>query len=201
MTLDGQLAAADKTSQWITCPEARKDAHRLRAQVDAIMVGAGTLRADNPRLTARLDGDREPGSRQPVPVVVAGVGDLPSEARVFERDAIILSPSALDVPGRVIQVPDVSGARVDLAAGLDHLGALGIGQVMVEGGAALFRSLIDSGSVDRVVLYYGPMLAGGIGVPLASGAWETLDEARRGRITAIERLGESVRIDFTLGGC
>ena len=198
MTLDGQLAAADGTSQWISSPEARRDAHRLRAQVDAVMVGAGTVRADDPRLTVRLDESGEREIRQPTPVVVAGRGQLPPGANLFGRDPVVLAPGRLDIPGRVVVVPDVSGLRVDLAAGLDRLGALGIERLMLEGGAHLFRSFMDSGLIDRGVLYYGPMLAGGVGAPLFRGTWNTLEEARPVRVASVCPLGESVRVDIEI---
>ena len=198
MTLDGQLAAADGTSQWISSPEARRDAHRLRAEVDAVMVGAGTVRADDPRLTVRLDACRGLGIEQPTPVIVAGRGELPPAAHLFGRDPIVLSPTALEVPGRVFVAPDVSGDRVDLATGLARLGALGMRRIMVEGGALLFRSFLDSGLVDRVVLYYGPLLAGGTGAPLFRGTWDTLAEARLVSIGGMHRLGESIRLDVDM---
>lgn len=199
MTLDGQLAAADGTSQWISSPEARRDAHRLRAEVDAVMVGAGTVRADDPRLTVRLDTSSENGIEQPIPVIVAGRGRLSHDARLFERDPIVLSPRPLEVPGRVFVVPDTSGDRVDLPAGLARLEALGIRQLMLEGGAVLLRSFIEGGLVDRGVLYYGPMLAGGVGAPLFRGTWNTLADACPVRVTALRRLGESVRVDIEIG--
>ena len=196
MTLDGQLAAADGTSQWISSPDARRDAHRLRAEVDAVMVGAGTLRTDDPRLTVRLEAADGEEWRQPVPVIVAGAGAVPAGAKLFRRDPIVLAPASLDVPGRLVRVPDASGSRVDLAAGLARLGGLGIGRLMVEGGATLFRSLLRAGLIDQVVIYYGPLLAGGLGAPLFSGVWSTLDDARPVRITSVRRLGESIRVDI-----
>ena len=198
MTLDGQLAAADGTSQWISSPEARQDAHRLRAAVDAVMVGAGTVRADDPRLTVRLDAQDMEDQRQPTPVIVAGSGSLPPRAQVFGRDPILLAPTALDLPGRMIVVPDPSGERVDPAAGLVRLGALGIERIMLEGGARLLRSFLEAGLVDRGVLYYGPLLAGGVGAPLFRGAWNTLEDAHAVRITSVQRLGESVRLDVKI---
>ena len=198
MTLDGQLAAADGTSQWISSPEARQDAHRLRAAVDAVMVGAGTVRADDPRLTVRLDTQGAHDRRQPVPVVVAGSGPLPHRAQVFGRDPIVLAPAALDLPGRVIVVPDQSGERVDPAAGLVRLGALGIERLMLEGGARLLRCFLEAGLVDRGVLYYGPLLAGGVGAPLFRGTWNTLEDAHPVRITSVQRLGESIRLDIEI---
>jgi len=198
MTLDGQLAAADGTSQWISSPEARQDAHRLRAQVDAVMVGAGTVRADDPRLTVRLAPDGSPDMKQPVPVIVAGRAGLPHDALLFRRDPVVLSPTKLDLPGHVIVAPDDTGERVDLAAGISELGALGIQRLLVEGGARLFRSLLDGGLVDRTVLFYGPVLAGGVGAPLFAGRWETLADGRAAHIGEVHRLGESIRLDIDL---
>ena len=198
MTLDGQLAAADGTSQWISSPEARRDAHRLRATVDAVMVGAGTVRADDPRLTVRLDAGSGSDIEQPIPVIVAGRKDLPPDAQLFRRDPVLISPTGLDLPGRAVVAPDSSGDRVDLAAGLSELYATGIRRLLVEGGTRLFRSLLDTGLVDRAVLYYGPMLAGGVGAPMFGGRWATLAEATEVRIGAVSRLGRSIRLDIDL---
>ena len=198
ITLDGQLAAADGTSQWISSPEARRDAHRLRAQVDAVMVGAGTVRADDPRLTVRLPAESDEGVAQPIPVIVAGSGPFPAGAQLFRRDPVVLSPTRLDLAGRVIVAPDDTGERVDLATGILELGALGIRRLLVEGGARLFRSLLDGGLVDRAVLYYGPVLAGGVGAPLFAGRWETLAEGRAVHIGEVHRLGRSMRVDVDL---
>ena len=97
-TLDGQAAAADRTSQWITGPEAREDAHRLRAEADAIVIGAGTLRSDNPRLDVRIDGY---AGRQPRPVIIAGSSPLPDNAVVYERDPMLFIPDSVPVPAGV----------------------------------------------------------------------------------------------------
>ena len=195
MTLDGQLAAADGTSQWISSPEARRDAHRLRAEVDAVMVGAGTVRADDPRLTVRLGSDSGRDGKQPVPVIVAGRRGLPHDAVLFRRDPVVLSPAELDLPGQVIVAPDDTGDRVDLVAGISELSALGIRRLLVEGGSRLFRSLLEADLIDRAVFYYGPMLGGGVGAPLFSGRWSTLADARVVRAGIGRRLGESIRLD------
>ena len=198
MTLDGQLAAADGTSQWISSPEARRDAHRLRAQVDAVMVGAGTVRADDPRLTVRLPAESDEGVAQPVPVIVAGSGPLPTGAQLFRRDPIVLAPRELDLPGRLIVAPDSTGDRVNLAHGLDQLGSLGIATIMLEGGSGMFLSFLDAGLIDRAVLYYGPLLAGGVGAPLFGGSWATLADGRAVQINEVRHLGRSIRLDADL---
>ena len=195
MTLDGQLAAADGTSQWISSPEARRDAHRLRAEVDAVMVGAGTVRADDPRLTVRLGPDSGWDGKQPVPVIVAGRSGLPQDALLFRRNPVVLAPREVDLPGRLIVAPDDTGDRVDLAAGISGLGDLGIRRLLVEGGSRLFRSLLEADLMDRAVFYYGLMLGGGVGAPLFRGRWSTLADARVVRAGVGRRLGESIRLD------
>ena len=191
MTVDGQIAAADGTSQWITSPEARRDAHRWRADVDAVMVGAGTLIADNPALTVRLDDHEGP---QPVPVVVAGSRPLDPEAVLFSRDPFVLASRHLDLPGEVIVVPDAAGTGVDLAAGLEALGMRGIARVLVEGGSGLLAGLLSGGLIDEGVLYYGHKLAGGVGKPLFDAPWATLGDARIIEITDVCMLGGDVRL-------
>lgn len=195
LTLDGQMAAADGSSQWITGVEARRDAHRLRAAVDGVMVGAGTLIADDPLLTVRLEDHDGP---QPAAVIVAGTRPLPPSARLFDRDPIVLTPRPLDVRGRVIVVPDEEGRRVDLAAGLDRIGELGLETLLVEGGAALLARLWAERLVDRGVIYYGQKVAGGIGKPLFSADWHSLDDARSVSIESAALVGGDVKVEFTV---
>lgn len=182
LTLDGQLAAADGTSQWITPPAAREDAHRLRSEADAILVGAGTVRTDDPELTVRLPGYRDP---QPRPVIAAGARPLPAGARLMSRDPIILRSAGED-------------GRVDLTAGLEEIYERGIRRVLAEGGAALFTSLLAEGLAQRAVLYYGPLLAGGVGRPLFPGKWRTLQESHPVRIISAENREGYLRVEADL---
>ena len=130
-SLDGRTAAPDGTSQWITGPLARADAHRLRAESDAVLVGAGTVRADDPALTVR---DSEGGD--PLRVVL---GHIPDGARVHP---------ALELGG-------------DLGQVLDELGRRDVVQLLVEGGATVAHDFHRAGLVDRYVLYLAPVLFGG----------------------------------------
>jgi diaminohydroxyphosphoribosylaminopyrimidine deaminase / 5-amino-6-(5-phosphoribosylamino)uracil reductase len=159
-TLDGFIAPKAKAARarsapiWLTSPQARAVAHELRAAHDAILVGAGTVRADNPRLTVR-DGKGRP-VRQPLRVVLAGRQPLPADARVFDRAAPTLT------------IDDPRG-RVAPARALKLLAARGVQSVLVEGGAAIAGAFIKAGLVDRIALFVAPKLLGG-GVSVSTGA-------------------------------
>lgn len=192
-TLDGQTAAADGTSQWITSVEARRDAHLLRSSQDAVMVGAGTLLADDPALTVRIEGLEGP---QPLPVIVAGRRPISSSRRVFERTALVFSPVVQDLPAEVVVVPDASGERVDLVKMLESLGNRGVVDLLVEGGSSLAAALWGEGLVDHGVFYTAAALAGGHGRGIFDGVFRTVDDLRRLVFTGVERVGPDIRIDF-----
>lgn len=189
-TLDGQSAAADGTSKWITGTAAREDAHRLRATSDAVMVGAGTLLADDPRLTVRLAGYE---GRQPRPVVVAGRNPIPADALVFGRDPIVYSPVPLDVPAEVVVMPGIDG--VDLESMVADLGKREIVDLLCEGGATLAGSMLRAGLVNRMVLYLAGSLALGVGRPVIDGVFKSIDGLMSVEITGVDRLGPDLRIE------
>lgn len=193
-TLDGQIAAADRTSKWITGEEARLDGHRLRAASDVVMVGVGTLLDDDPRLDVRIDGYDGP---QPRPVIIAGRRPLPAVAALYERDALIYTPKRVGI--NVEQVLVGAGAAVDLAAVLKDLGARGYVDVMVEGGATLARSLVDGRHVDRIVLYLAAKIGAGAGVAAFAGAFETIQDAVPLSILSVDRVGEDLRVEAKVG--
>jgi len=169
-TLDGRIAAPDGSSRWITSAEARADAHRLRVNSDAVLVGAGTVRADDPALTVRGDVVAE---HQPLRVVL---GEAPAEARVRP---------ALEMKG-------------EPAAVLDELGAKGVLQVLVEGGARVAHAFHAGRMVDRYVVYLAPALFGGDdAVPMFAGPGApSIDGVWRGRLVSVTRLGEDLRVEM-----
>jgi diaminohydroxyphosphoribosylaminopyrimidine deaminase / 5-amino-6-(5-phosphoribosylamino)uracil reductase len=169
-TLDGRTAAADGSSRWITGAEARADAHRLRSEHDAVLVGAGTVRADDPALTVR----HVPG-RDPLRVVL---GRAPAGARVHP---------ALELGG---PLPDV----------LADLAGRGVVTLLVEGGATVAHAFHAAGLVDRYVLYLASAFMGGSdGAPLFAGPGApNVAAVRRASLLGVRRIGDDIRVD--LGG-
>jgi diaminohydroxyphosphoribosylaminopyrimidine deaminase/5-amino-6-(5-phosphoribosylamino)uracil reductase len=167
-TLDGVMAMADGTSQWITGAPARADAHVLRAQSQAIVVGAGTVRRDDPALTARLDDI----VMEPLRVVL---GTAPTGARV--RPCLELSG--------------------DLGLVLDELGRHDVLQVLIEGGPATTSAFFAAGLVNHVVWYQAPAFGGAQGTRAALPGFSTptLDALKRGRLMDVRRIGDDIRID------
>jgi diaminohydroxyphosphoribosylaminopyrimidine deaminase/5-amino-6-(5-phosphoribosylamino)uracil reductase len=167
-TLDGVVAMADGTSQWITGELARRDAHVVRAQSQAIVVGAGTVRVDDPRLTARL----EDIVLEPLRVVL---GRAPEGARVrpcLERSG-------------------------DLGLILDELAEHDVIQVLVEGGPTTVSAFLEAGLVNHVVWYQAPAFGGADRTTgaLKTLSTPTIDALRRGRLMDVRRIGEDIRID------
>ena len=181
-TLDGRSAAADGTSRWITGPEARADVHRLRAEHDAVLVGVGTVLADDPELTVR-----DAGGRSPLRVVLDTDGRTPADARVRNDAAPTLVLTAADVP----RAP---GGGLDLTAVLKSLHAADVLSVLVEGGPTVAGSFVAAGLVDKVIGYVAPALLGAGPAALAGAGIETIADARRLRLADVTRLGDDVRL-------
>lgn len=196
-TLDGQTGAADGSSQWITGEEARLDAHRLRASADAVMVGAGTLIEDDPRLDARLGGEQ---TSQPRPVIVAGRRALPEDARIWERSPIVVTASERTIPSGDLVVVGGDATGVDLAEMLRVLPRLGVLEVLAEGGATLAAGLLSRDLVDHGVTYLGSLIAGGVGRGQFDSTFETLSGARRISIVDVTRVGGDLRVDWDPAG-
>ena len=169
MSLDGKTATYTGESRWISGEESRQFVHRLRAESDAVMVGIGTVLADDPRLTVR-DGDTGVATRQPLRVVVDSRLRTPESARVLTEPGrvVLASATGKDEPADpwkgldvgVEAVPSGDGS-VDLAELLRRLGARDVTSVLVEGGGMLLGSLFDNRLVDKVVAFIAPSIIGG----------------------------------------
>ena len=172
-TLDGRSAAPDGTSRWITGEQARADVHRRRAEAGAIVVGTGTVLADDPHLTVR-DGTGSPVGEQPLRVVVGRRG-LPSGARVLDDAAQTLHLRTRD-PGDVVAA----------------LARREVRHVWLEGGPTLAAAFLRAGLVDEVLSYVAPALLGAGRHTVADLGITTIADAVRLRLRAVEQLGEDV---------
>jgi diaminohydroxyphosphoribosylaminopyrimidine deaminase / 5-amino-6-(5-phosphoribosylamino)uracil reductase len=206
-SLDGRIAIASGESQWITGPPARERAHALRASHDAIMVGTGTVVADDPQLTCRLPGL---GHRSPVRVVIDRHLRISPAARII-ADAHrvptwVLTLRSAD-PGRraaflangvtLIDVNDDGEGQVDLAAALGALGERGITRLLVEGGARLAAAFFRARLVDRLVWVHAPLVIGGDGIPAVAGFdLAALADARAFERLSTETVGDDVLTTF-----
>ncbi len=175
-TLDGRSAAADGTSRWITGPAARADVHRLRGEADAVLVGVGSVLADDPQLTVRPAGDTpghgpRPG-RQPLRVVLDRSGRTPITARVH--------------PALVLDDPP--------AQALARLAERQVVAVLLEGGPTLAGAFLRAGLIDRVVGYVAPALLGAGPAALTGAGVGTITDAVRLRLDDVTRFGDDVRL-------
>lgn len=175
MSLDGRLTRPPGEGQWLTNTAARKDAHQLRAQVDAILVGAETVRRDNPRLTVR--GVR--GARQPWRIVMTRTGNLPPDAHLFtdehrERTLVYRGKS--------------------LRAVLRDLGKRQITSVMIEGGGGVLGEAFDRRLVQRAHFYLAPLLCGGPAVVVSGRGVGSTAESATIRDPIYTRLGDNLRL-------
>ena len=171
VSLDGRIAAADGTSQWLTGEAARARVQQLRATVDAVIVGSQTVLTDDPRLTVRLPGYR---GDQPLRVVLDRRGRVPAGANVCDRSA----PTLL------------------YAGGLDRLPQTlwdrGVRSALVEGGARVSGAFVRAGLADKLIVHVAPVLLGPAGRPLVDGEWAgTLADAPRVRLDGVEQVGDT----------
>jgi diaminohydroxyphosphoribosylaminopyrimidine deaminase/5-amino-6-(5-phosphoribosylamino)uracil reductase len=206
-SLDGRIATGSGQSQWITGPPARERAHALRAAHDAIMVGTGTVLADDPQLTCRLPGLAH---RSPVRVVVDRHLRIPPTTRLIS-DAravptwILTLPSAdparrqvfLGAGATVIDIDPGPDGNGSIAAALAALGDRGITRLLVEGGGHLGAAFARAGLIDRLVWVHAPMLIGGEGIPaIAELGLEALSKAPNFTRLSTETVGDDVLTVF-----
>jgi diaminohydroxyphosphoribosylaminopyrimidine deaminase/5-amino-6-(5-phosphoribosylamino)uracil reductase len=191
MTLDGKIAAHDRRSRWITGEAARREAHRLRSESDAIVTGIGTVLADDPALTVRLE---QPWPREPYRVVVDSRARLPLDAALLRTGtpARVLVAVGEDAPAARVAALASGGAsvlqcksrdgRVDAVDLCARLFALDVIAVLLEAGGELTGAFVQAGLVDRVAVFVAPKLVGGVTAPTPVGG-------------AGLPLGDAVRLD------
>ncbi|MBI5552367.1 MAG: bifunctional diaminohydroxyphosphoribosylaminopyrimidine deaminase/5-amino-6-(5-phosphoribosylamino)uracil reductase RibD [Desulfobacterales bacterium] len=204
-TLDGRIAASTGDARWVTGEAARAHVHRLRHAMDAILVGVGTVKADDPELTARLV---EGQGKDPIRLVLDTRLSMSKRAKVLTQAStaptyVVCGPEASDVDRRRLSA---SGARIldaavrkghiDLAALMGQLGKMGITSLLIEGGAQVAGSALATGIVDKVVFFYAPKLLGGDdGTPMFRGqgaAW--MKDALALHDVTVARVGEDIMV-------
>ncbi len=210
-SLDGKIATRTGESRWITGESARRRVHQLRNEVDAVLVGIGTVLRDDPLLTTRL-GIAE--QRDPIRVIVDNLARLPLRAKVVNRAstaATLLAVSqmaprtkleALEREGIQVIVVESSPRRVSLERLMEALGKRGILSVMIEGGAEINASALREGIVDKVLVFLAPILIGGKSTSTAVGGdgIESLSQALRLREVRIERFEDDILVEGYLSG-
>jgi diaminohydroxyphosphoribosylaminopyrimidine deaminase / 5-amino-6-(5-phosphoribosylamino)uracil reductase len=185
VTLDGKVAAAGGDARWISCLDSRRTVHELRSRVDAVMVGAGTVRRDDPELTVRLTDGRDP-----VRVVITRDGDLPPEAKVLatarRTRTVVVADAVADATRRLLTARGAELIEVGeggLPAALEALAGLGLLDIMCEGGPTLAGELLAGDLIDRVLLFVAPLIIGrgapdlfaAPAVSAVDGAWRLKD--------------------------
>ncbi|MCE0539223.1 bifunctional diaminohydroxyphosphoribosylaminopyrimidine deaminase/5-amino-6-(5-phosphoribosylamino)uracil reductase RibD [Kineosporia rhizophila] len=197
-TLDGRVAAQDGTSQWITSVEARSDVHRLRAQVDTMLVGVGTVLADDPLLTVR-DAEGNPLERQPLRVVADTHNRTPANARIRGDDAPTWIATGEEVGTSVGTDADAAGdgggrLGLDLHALMRALYARERRHVLLEGGPRMAGAMVEAGLVDRVVAYLAPALLGAGPNAMLDAGITTIADVWRLDLVDVRQVGNDVRV-------
>jgi diaminohydroxyphosphoribosylaminopyrimidine deaminase/5-amino-6-(5-phosphoribosylamino)uracil reductase len=205
-TLDGKAAAADRSSRWITGPEARADVQRLRAWADAVAIGAGTALADDPSLTLRDPAFAN--ARPPLRVVLDSAGRVPASGPLFDGAAPTLIATTERAPQDRVRAwrdtgadvaifePDPEGG-VSLPALTADLGKRDVQGLVIEGGPTLAWSAIRDGVVDRAVVYLAPIFVGGGSAPtvIDGTGFSPIADALRLDIVSIRRIGDDIRVE------
>jgi diaminohydroxyphosphoribosylaminopyrimidine deaminase/5-amino-6-(5-phosphoribosylamino)uracil reductase len=205
-TLDGRTAARSRDSKWITGESARAFVHELRHAADAILVGVGTIAADDPLLTVRLS-DRTP--KDPIRLILDTRLRIAPDARVLNHtsaaDTWVITGRGVSADSkarlirkgvRVVEAETRDG-RVDLGPLMDQLGGMGVTHILIEGGSRVLASAFHAGIVDKVRFFYAPLILGGDdGVPICTGAGaERIKDGIRLDRIATRRFGDDIMIE------
>jgi diaminohydroxyphosphoribosylaminopyrimidine deaminase/5-amino-6-(5-phosphoribosylamino)uracil reductase len=204
MTLDGKVATRTGDSKWISGEESRLRSHRWRAEADAVAVGIGTALADDPQLTARIEG----AAHQPRRVVFDSEGRLPLDSQVVRgapalpltvvvgRAASRIATDALEAAGAEVVVATGENEPARVRSALDQLGAAGVTSILLEGGPRLAGAFLDAGEVDEIRLFVAPVVVGGSSArdPLEGEGVERIAEATRALALEVEQIAGDVLI-------
>lgn len=202
-SLDGRIATSTGDSRWISSERARRFAHRLRAVHDAVLVGIGTVLADDPQLTVRMI-----KGRNPLRVIIDSHLRIPQEAKVLQGDAPTLIATASVAPKEKaqalrqmgIEVVEVGGERVELSRLLKELASRGVLSLLVEGGQGVITSFLREGLADEVVVIVAPLLIGRGVEAIGDLGVRTLKEAKTLRGVKLRRIGQDWILEAKLRG-
>jgi len=201
MTLDGKIATPEGESKWITGEKARKEVHKLRGKVDALLTAIGTIKADDPQLTCRTG-----RMKSPIRIILDPALEIKESANVLTcppRTIIVTSDGSSkkkqeQLQAKGISIIEHSGSRVDLQWLMKQLGAEGVVSVLIEGGSSLASSCLEAGIVDKVIFFIAPKIIGGeMSFPAVGGKiFRSLQHAHALTRTAFRRVGD----DFVIEG-
>jgi len=221
MTLDGKIATRTGDAYWISGPAARQWVHRLRDRVDAILVGAGTVRADDPQLTVRLTAEQRECARAdrqgPLRVVLSSRGELPVHSKLLQPDLATGTCVLVGADGEqgqvstlhqwlrdcgveVVTVATDAQGQLDLAAVLAVLAQKGVMHVLIEGGSSVLGSAFDRRLIDHVAVFIAPKISGGHAAPSPVGGMglAAMADALQLQQVRVEPIGEDVLVEGTI---
>lgn len=201
-SLDGATALSNGESKWITGEAARRDVHWLRAASDAVVTGVGTVIADNPMLTARLDQSHTEPLRvtQPRAVLLDSDFSSPPQSNLLQRDSLVFTAPDTDVPAGAFEQAALprAGRGLDLGALLDELGRRQHNEVLVEAGPRLTGAFIEARLLDELIVYQAPRLMGAGARTMANiGPFSSMDDVIQLTPVASERVGDCTKMTFT----
>ncbi len=202
ITLDGKVASATGDSQWISSEESRGYVHELRNRVDGIIVGIGTVTKDDPMLTCRMEGGRDP-----MRIILDPFFEVMKDARCLGKESILFTAKPPDSRveisesgTRIVQLEADASGMIPWEAVLVHLGEMGLHAVMVEGGSGIYSSLLKSGLADRLLFFIAPKILGG-GLPLVDwGSPSRIADALGFVIAQVRLVGGDILVEGTLEG-
>jgi diaminohydroxyphosphoribosylaminopyrimidine deaminase/5-amino-6-(5-phosphoribosylamino)uracil reductase len=205
MTLDGKIATPEGQSKWITGDRARTIVHRLRCSVDAVMTAVGTVKADNPELTARIN-----CGRQPLRIVIDPDLETPLDYKVCKtpprtvfvtRDRPQDNEKRQTLYARGIQFIKYEGRKVDLSWLMEQLGSMGLTSVLIEAGSSFNAGALTAGIVDKVVFFIAPkIICGRASIPVVGGeSFFKLEDALNITDVVVRKVGGDIMIEGYLG--